>query len=119
MISYEEFLRAGVNQKELLDENNLRFSFERFDLNKDGKLSKEELRLVLGATEYDYINTLLKLIDENKDDCLSFDEFKTLMRGVILSNKNDTYFFFNRPESSSNLSVEGQNINKNLHYIVK
>lgn len=110
MISYEEFLRAGVNQKELLDENNLRLSFDRFDLNKDGMLSKEELRLVLGATEYDYINTLLKLIDENKDDCLSFDEFKTLMKEVVLSNKNDTHFFFNRPESSSNLSVEGQNI---------
>ena len=110
MISYEEFLRPGVNQKELLDENNLRLSFDRFDLNKDGKLLKEELRLVLGTTEYDYINTLLKLIDENKDDCLSFDEFKTLMKEVVLSNKNDTHFFFNRPESSSNLSVEGQNI---------
>ena len=110
VISYEEFLRAGVNQKALLDENNLKLSFDRFDLNKDGNLSKEELRLVLGATEYDYINTLLKLIDENKDGYLSFDEFKTLMQGVVLPNKNDTHFFFNRPESSSNLSVEGQNI---------
>ena len=32
------------------------------------------------------------------------------MQGVVLPNKNDTHFFFNRPESSSNLSVEGQNI---------
>ena len=106
IISYEEFLRVSVNQKTILDEKNLRLAFDRFDLNKDGKLSKEELRVVLGTSEFDYINTLLRLIDENKDGFLSFEEFKRLMKGVILPNRNDTHFCFEKKLSSSEISEE-------------
>ena len=106
IISYEEFLRVSVNQKTILDEKNLRLAFDRFDLNKDGKLSKEELRVVLGTSEFDYINTLLRLIDENKDGFLSFEEFKRLMKGVVVPNRDDTQFFFEKKLSSSEISEE-------------
>ena len=83
VISYEEFLRVSVNQKTLLDEKNLKMAFQKFDLNGDGKLSKEEVKAVLDTTDLEYINTLLELIDNNKDGYISFDEFKTLMNGCI------------------------------------
>jgi calcium-dependent protein kinase len=82
-ISYEEFLRVSINQKKLLDEKNLRLAFDKFDLNKDGKLSKEEIKKVLGTTDNQYTNMLLSYIDSNNDGFLSYEEFYTLMNGVI------------------------------------
>ena len=109
IISYEEFLRASINQKKFLDEKNLRLAFDRFDLNKDGKLSKEEIRKILGTSNFEYIDTLLLLIDDNKDGYISFDEFKNLMKGVIVPNRNDTKFFFEKKLSSSQISVDKEN----------
>lgn len=109
IISYEEFLRVSINQKKFLDEKNLRLAFDRFDLNKDGKLSKEEIRKILGTSNFEYIDTLLLLIDDNKDGYISFDEFKNLMKGVIVPIRNDTKFFFEKKLSSSQISVDKEN----------
>jgi Ca2+-binding EF-hand superfamily protein len=82
IISYEEFLRVGLNQRIFLDEKNLRLAFDMFDTNKDGKLSKEELKKVLDTTNSEYIDVLVKIIDNNKDGFISFDEFCGLMRNL-------------------------------------
>jgi calcium-dependent protein kinase len=82
-ISYEEFLRVSINQKKLLDEKNLKMAFERFDANGDGKLSKEEIKTVLGTTDNEYINILLAQVDQNNDGFLSYPEFCNLMNSVI------------------------------------
>jgi calcium-dependent protein kinase len=82
VISYEEFLRVTVDEKILLEKNNLKLAFDKFDLNKDGKLSKEELLNVLDKGASDYVNDLLNLIDKNKDGFISFDEFCHLMEKV-------------------------------------
>ena len=82
VISYEEFLRVTIDEKILLEKNNLKLAFDKFDLNKDGKLSKEELLNVLDKGASDYVNDLLELIDKNKDGFISFDEFCHLMNKV-------------------------------------
>ena len=82
IISYEEFLRVGLNQRIFMDEKNLRLAFDMFDTNKDGKLSKEELKKVLDTTNSEYIDVLIKIIDNNKDGFISFDEFCGLMRNL-------------------------------------
>jgi len=82
IISYEEFLRMTVSEKIVLEKKNLKFAFDTFDLNKDGKLSKEELLNVLGIGMSDYVNNLLDLIDKNKDGYISFEEFCHLMQKV-------------------------------------
>ena len=105
IISYEEFLRVALNQKMILDEKNLRLAFDKFDLNKDGKLSKEEIQMILGTSGFDYITALLQIIDNNKDGYISFDEFKRLMKGVVMPNRNDTKFIFEKRSSSSEESV--------------
>lgn len=86
-ISYEQFLRISIDQREILNENNLRSAFEKFDTNKDGKLSKEEIKNVLGIKDFAYVNELLKLVDENKDGFISFEEFKSLMDCVLTKQK--------------------------------
>jgi calcium-dependent protein kinase len=87
-ISYEEFLRVSINQKKLLSERNLKLAFDRFDMDKDGKLSREEIKKVLGVTENEYINCLLKIIDANNDGFISFEEFCRLMNLVITDSKS-------------------------------
>lgn len=87
-ISYEEFLRVAINRKKLLEEKNLKLAFDRFDLNKDGKLSREEVKKVLGTQENHYINLLLNNIDKNKDGFISFSEFCDLMNGIVNSTLN-------------------------------
>ena len=95
----------ALNQKMILDEKNLRLAFDKFDLNKDGKLSKEEIQMILGTSGFDYITALLQIIDNNKDGYISFDEFKRLMKGVVMPNRNDTKFIFEKRSSSSEESV--------------
>ena len=82
VISYEEFLRVTINEKILLEKNNLRLAFDKFDINKDGKLSKDELLNVLDKGASDYVDDLLNLIDKNKDGYISFEEFCHLMNKV-------------------------------------
>jgi calcium-dependent protein kinase len=82
VISYEEFLRVTLDEKILLEKNNLRLAFDKFDLNKDGKLSKRELLNILDSGASDYVDDLLDLIDKNKDGYISFEEFCHLMNKV-------------------------------------
>ena len=84
VISYEEFLRVTVNKKKLLNERNLQIAFDKFDLDKDGKLSKTEIKTVLDTTDFEYINRLIDAIDNNRDGYVSFDEFKNLMNQVLM-----------------------------------
>lgn len=84
VISYEEFLRVTVNKKKLLNERNLQIAFDKFDLDKDGKLSKTEIKTVLDTTDFEYINRLIDAIDNNRDGFVSFDEFKNLMNQVLM-----------------------------------
>ena len=49
-----------------MDEKNLRLAFDMFDINKDGKLSKDELKTVLDTTNLEYIDILMRIIDNNK-----------------------------------------------------
>ena len=82
VISYEEFLRVTIDEKILLEKSNLKMAFDKFDLNKDGKLSKEELINILDKGASNYVDSLLSLIDKNRDGYISFDEFCHLMSKV-------------------------------------
>ena len=93
VISYEEFLRVTIDERILLEKNNLKMAFDKFDTNKemafdkfdtnkDGKLSKEELANILDKGASEYVDSLLSLIDDNKDGYISFDEFCHLMSKV-------------------------------------
>ena len=82
VISFEEFLRVTIGQKLIFDKNYLKMAFDAFDINKDGKLSKEELKNVLNTPTSEYVDTLIALIDNNKDGYISFDEFCELMGKV-------------------------------------
>lgn len=83
-IEYEEFLRGSLNRNAVLCENNLRLAFEKFDYNHDGKLSKEELKLLLNTSDADYIKETINNIDIDNDGLVSYQEFTKLMKKLYL-----------------------------------
>ena len=48
-INYTEFIAATLEQSLFLKEQNLRNAFKMFDVNQDGKISAEEIKLILGG----------------------------------------------------------------------
>lgn len=85
-IEYEEFLRLAINQKIIMSEKNLKFAFDTFDKNKDGKLSIDEIKKVLGTNQNEYVQELISHIDKNNDGEISLFEFKDLMKKVIANS---------------------------------
>ncbi len=89
-IEYEEFLRVTVNKRNIISENNLRLAFDKFDENRDGRLSMDEIKNVLGTTENDYIQEVIRNIDKNNDGEINFAEFKVMMSKILEEdNKNE------------------------------
>jgi calcium-dependent protein kinase len=82
-IEYEEFLRLSLNQTKLVSENNLKLAFDNFDHDKNGSLSKDEIRQVLINADDEYIDELFMIIDTNNDSTITFDEFKKMMEILV------------------------------------
>jgi calcium-dependent protein kinase len=55
MIEFEEFLIASINKKKLLNEDNLKKAFEKFDFDGNGKIDIKEIKKIFqtlnGAVE--------------------------------------------------------------------
>ena len=82
-IEYEEFLRAGLDKRKILTENNLETAFKLYDINKKGKINAKELGIVLGGGPDNVDeNVWQELIDEadiDKDGVINYDDFKGIM----------------------------------------
>lgn len=85
-IEYEEFLRATIDRSLLLSESNLNSAFELFDINKDGKISSEEIKNIIGGGRTISDNVIVELlaeIDKQSHEEIKYDEFKTIMNKVV------------------------------------
>ena len=93
-ITFEEFLIASVNKEKILTENNLKMAFNVFDRDKNGCISHDELKYILGennpnAKEYLW-KKMIQQIDLNEDGQVSYEEFHKMMMDVI-KNKNKRF----------------------------
>ena len=93
-ITFEEFLIASVNKERLLTEENLKMAFDVFDRDKNGGISHDELKYILGefnpnVKEYLW-KKMIQQIDLNKDGQISYEEFHKMMMDVI-ENKNKRF----------------------------
>merc|ERR1719281_579700 len=87
VINYTEFLAATLNTRQRTQEDACWAAFRHFDRDKNGSISKAELRetlkdlngVELFATEAE-VNRVLEEVDSNNDGVIQFDEFMDMMR---------------------------------------
>merc|ERR1712157_533404 len=86
VIDYTEFLAATLDKRVYMKEDVCWSAFRVFDRNGDGKISKEELKQVLGDDEVkgtvgaDTVKILLSEVDGNGDGFIDFQEFMEMMK---------------------------------------
>lgn len=89
VIDYTEFLAATLDKRVYIKEDVCWNAFRNFDRNGDGKISPDELKLVLGDTEVQSksdkdVSQVLKAImagvDNNGDGLIDFEEFMAMMK---------------------------------------
>ena len=74
-----------IDKAIMSNENYLRFAFNSFDINRDGKIQREEFQLILKVYSKDFkcneelVNALMLENDKNKDGAIDFNEFKEQM----------------------------------------
>ena len=88
-IEYEEFIRVTLPKEQLFTEENLKYAFDMFDLDKNGKISLNEFKEILGIKQIKDKNVnkqLLKEIPIHEDEEMTFEQFKKIMTAYSNSN---------------------------------
>ncbi|KAK7262953.1 hypothetical protein RJT34_30535 [Clitoria ternatea] len=84
LVDFTEFVAATLHVHQLEEHDSQKWqqrsqaAFEKFDIDKDGYITPEELRMHMGFRGS--IDPLLEEVDINKDGKISLSEFRTLLR---------------------------------------
>jgi calcium-dependent protein kinase len=84
-IDYKEFLIAAINFQNVLEKDKLLVTFKLFDKNRDGSITIEEIRTILGISinEKELLESIVKECDSDGDGEISFNEFKKVMEMIL------------------------------------
>lgn len=90
-IDYSEFLAANLQLSELLTNEKLQAAFNLFDIDQNGRITLEEIKSLLGGNDnhvINYSNDIWKEMidqgDDNNDGEITFDEFKVMMKKMLI-----------------------------------
>merc|ERR1712032_1740604 len=84
-LDYTEFLAATIDKKLYMQRDVCWAAFRTFDLDGDGKITREELSKVLNGSNVQMalgaakIDKMIQEVDSNGDGCIDFDEFFAMM----------------------------------------
>ncbi|KAI6671489.1 hypothetical protein NL676_006374 [Syzygium grande] len=94
LVDFHEFVAATIHVHQLEEHNSEKWqqrsqiAFEKFDLDGDGYITPEELRMHTGLKGS--IDPLLEEADIDKDGRISLSEFRRLLRTASMSSKTVT-----------------------------
>ena len=86
-IEYEEFIRAACDKKKFLDDKVLMFAFDYFDKDKNGIIALSEIKNVFNQEieiPEDDFQTVIDEVDINHDGIIDFEEFKIMMKKILV-----------------------------------
>jgi len=84
-IHYSDFLAAMVSTQIVMHDDLLRAAFKKFDTDRSGYITVDNLKQILGETfEGESIEELLSEVDQLKDNRISYAEFVSYLRGEPL-----------------------------------
>ncbi|XP_077219957.1 calcium-dependent protein kinase 28-like [Tasmannia lanceolata] len=92
LVDFEEFVAATLHVHQLQEHDSERWqlrsqaAFEKFDVDRDGYITPEELRMHTGLKGS--IDPLLEEADIDKDGKISLPEFRRLLRTASMSSHN-------------------------------
>lgn len=85
-VRYTDFLVSAINYQKILNEKTLLLSFKRFDRDDDGFLTIEEMHSAMtnmgSSLSAEELRTLLLPFDEDADNLINFQEFKSIFKDI-------------------------------------
>lgn len=89
-IHYSDFLSAMVNTQIAMHDELLRLAFNKFDTDRSGYITVDNMKQVLGKTfEGESVKKLVKEADQLKDNRISYAEFVSHLRGQPLEKHTE------------------------------
>jgi calcium-dependent protein kinase len=91
LVDFPEFVAATIHVRQLEEHDSEKWhqrsqaAFEKFDVDKDGYITPEELRMHTGLGS---IDPLLEEADIDKDGKISLSEFRRLLRTASIGSRN-------------------------------
>ncbi|CAL9146795.1 unnamed protein product [Musa hybrid cultivar] len=92
LIDFEEFVAAALHMHQLVELDSEKWrslsqaAFDKFDVDRDGYITPEELRMHTGLKGS--IDPLLEEVDIDKDGKISLDEFRRLLKTASMGSRN-------------------------------
>lgn len=86
LVDYSEFLAGAVNKAKIISDENLRYAFSMLDHDKNGIITKNELREVFESksTKDDELwDEVIREVDNNRDGSIDFEEFSDVMNRLL------------------------------------
>lgn len=84
-VSFTEFVMGASNKFTLLNETNLSNAFAWIDMDKDGFITREDLKEFVGVKDDTYIGIMIEEADDDCDGGLTQKEFNTIMLKLLKS----------------------------------
>jgi Ca2+-binding EF-hand superfamily protein len=86
LVDYSEFLAAAVNKAKIISDENLRYAFSMLDHDKNGYITKNELKEVFdskSSKDDELWDEVIREVDNNRDGTIDFEEFSDVMNRLL------------------------------------
>lgn len=100
-IDFTEFISAAFDKRALLTQENLDAAFKTFDIDGNGKITKDELKAVFAAGQASSATnetweSIMRDVDKNGDGEIDYQEFTEVMKAVLGTGAKERASFINK-----------------------